>query len=260
MHQMTYPEGLYIIPSDANFDIFPKCIMASGTCRARHYDLAWLILTHADLLTHVSIIAQVMQATFLLAHLKALNKGITEVKATSDRGLYQHLLDPSSLRITVDSHSSLENFMDQGTKFGYLILLTDDTERANCLQNASYICCRVVRLVLAGEKYAFVHSLDMAHVLQHYLEIMLRRTVSLTIIKNSESSFKMMVKSSKTTEGRVMIDIKVAREAYAKQEYTNVGWTQSENNPADGLKASKRRTLLEAILDSEKQHEHVENV
>ena len=67
---------------------------------------------------------------------------------------------------------------------------------------------------------------------------------------DSESLFKVIVKSTTTTEKRLMIDIKAGREAYDASEISDVGWVSSNDNPADGLTKEKRCSLLEKLLDS----------
>lgn len=53
-----------------------------------------------------------------------------------------------------------------------------------------------------------------------------------------------IVKSSTTPETRLMVDFKVSREAYEKNEITNVGSTHSEKNTADSLTKMKACILL----------------
>lgn len=49
----------------------------------------------------------------------------------------------------------------------------------------------------------------------------------------SLSIFKVIVKSTITTEKRILIDIRAAREAYERWEICDVGWFLSEDNIAD---------------------------
>lgn len=50
-----------------------------------------------------------------------------------------------------------------------------------------------------------------------------------------QSLFNVIVKSTTTTEKRLMIDIHAVREAYDWREVGNVGWIKSIDNLADGL-------------------------
>lgn len=64
---------------------------------------------------------------------------------------------------------------------------------------------------------------------------MISRLLELTMLTDSLSPFKVLLKASTTTEKGLMIDIRAAREAYEKFEVRNVGCVRSEDNLADGL-------------------------
>lgn len=55
------------------------------------------------------------------------------------------------------------------------------------------------------------------------------------MITYSELLFKVIVKSSITTENRLMVDIRDARVAYERGDISDVGWIRSPSNVADGL-------------------------
>lgn len=67
------------------------------------------------------------------------------------------------------------------------------------------------------------------------IENMAGRRVPLTILTDSESLLKLIVKSSVTTEKRLMVNVRAAREAYERGDIRNVGWIRSPDNMADGL-------------------------
>lgn len=80
--------------------------------------------------------------------------------------------------------------------------------------------------------------------LRYYIEKMVGRRVPLTMLTDSESLFKLIVKSSVTTENRLMVDMRAAREAYERGNISIVGWIWSPDNIADGLnKVSKCKAL-----------------
>lgn len=65
--------------------------------------------------------------------------------------------------------------------------------------------------------------------------MIIKCTILLTILTDSDSLFKTFVKSSTTSEHRLMIKFRAACEAFHRDEITTIGWVRSENNIADGL-------------------------
>lgn len=56
--------------------------------------------------------------------------------------------------------------------------------------------------------------------------------------------------STVTTEEGLMIDIKSTREAYNCNEITNISWTRTNRNIADGLTKLEKCDCLEDLLDT----------
>ncbi len=52
---------------------------------------------------------------------------------------------------------------------------------------------------------------------------------------DSKHLFDVITTGSYTTEKRLMVEIKATREAYNKNEISNVGWVPGTFNPADEL-------------------------
>lgn len=105
------------------------------------------------------------------------------------------------------------------------------------------------RSVMGAEVLAFADGFDYAYLLRHDLQSVIGHSLPLAILTDSESLFKTIVKSTTTTEKRLMIDIREAREAYGKQEISDVGWIRSEDNPADGLTKPAPCAALERLMD-----------
>lgn len=78
--------------------------------------------------------------------------------------------------------SSFANNRDLSTKMGFIIMLEDDTGRANVLHYSSYKSKRVVRSVLECEIYAFEDGFETAHMLRHDMEAMIGRRIPLTMV------------------------------------------------------------------------------
>lgn len=148
------------------------------------------------------------------------------------------------------SDSDFANFDDIETQFGLIIFLSDDTGNANWLIYLSYKCLCVVLSVLAGEIYAFSDLFDAVYVIKHDQQVIFNHHISLAILKDLESLFKVIVKSNVTTEKRLIINIKATREAYGRHEITNIGWIRMKYNVADGLTKLGRCEILEELIDS----------
>lgn len=70
--------------------------------------------------------------------------------------------------------------------------------------------------MLAAETHAFADDLDFASIMRHDLDITTGKYVPITILTDSKCLFDMIAKETTTTERRLMIETKSAREAYEK--------------------------------------------
>lgn len=113
--------------------------------------------------------------------------------------------------------------MDLSTLFRYIILLCDDSEKANVLHYSSYKSKRIVRSVLGGEVHAFADAYDATFTIRNDLKRLLKRDSKLTVLTDSMSLFKVVINSSTMTEARLMIDIPAAREAYEANVTDHIG-------------------------------------
>ena len=240
MHQERYCMRLQLLPKDCTFADF----------RSRRQELAWLNHTRPDLSAAVNLLAQVTENMFTREHVTKLNSVIKRAQEHPKRGIRQQKLDRGSLTLKVFTDSSFANNPLFKSQLGYIILLTDASGRANILHFSSYKSMRIVCSILGGEVYAFADGFDFAFMLRHDLQEIMGQTIPMSMFTDSESLFKVIVKSTTTTGKRLMIDIQAAREAYDQSEISDVGWIVSEDNPADGLSKPKRCELLESILDS----------
>lgn len=103
---------------------------------------------------------------------------------------------------------------------------------------------------MGAEVLAFADGFDYGYLLRHDLQRIVRNDIPLAMLTNSDSLFKTIVKSTTTTEKRLMIDIEAARKAHSKQEISDVGWIRSEDNPAHGLTKPTPCPALEKLLDT----------
>ena len=240
MHQEPHAKKLKNLEENCTFDDF----------RSRRHELAWLTHTRPDVAAVANMMSQVTINCFQKKHVRTINSCISEVNQTPQRGLLQHKLDSDSLCMVCYTYSSFANNEDNSTQLGYCIILTDKTGRANWLHYSSYKSKRVVRSVLGGETHAFADGFDTSYLMCHDLSTVMGKKMELTMVTDSMSLFKVIVNASTTTEKRLMIDIRAAREAYEKHEIEHLGWVKSERNIADGLTKLGRCNALEELLNT----------
>lgn len=84
--------------------------------------------------------------------------------------------------------------------------------------------------------------------IRHDLEDMFKKRIPITVLTDSDSLFRIIIKDSVTTEKLLMIDMKAARGDYHKQDFRAVRWIFSTQNLANGLtKFDKRRPLVDCL-------------
>ena len=89
--------------------------------------------------------------------------------------------------------------------------------------------------VLGAETFALADACDAAIVLQHELKGILKRTLKIRILTDSDTLFKVVIRNAATTEKRLMIDVKAAREAYNQGIIEDVMWIRRDYNLADAM-------------------------
>ncbi len=223
LNQSEYIQRLTILPEDCTFH----------DLRSMRAKLAWITHTRPDISCAVNMAAQVTEATMSMDHTKALNKVIKHLRKTPRQSLVYPKLDLQSLKLKVYADSSFANNADYTSQLGYIVLLTDKTNTCHVLHYSSHKSRRVTRSVLGGEVYAFADAFDRAYIIKREFQNMLGKSIPLTMFTDSKSLFDVITKCSITTEKRLMIDIKSVREAYDRQEGSDVGFLRSEFNAAD---------------------------
>ena len=93
---------------------------------------------------------------------------------------------------------------------------------------------------------------DAAIVIQHDMEKMLKRKFKIKLLTDSETVFKVVIRNASTTERRLMIDIKAAREAYNEGTINDVIWIRRDYNLADAMTKYKIQPQLVEFLQTGK--------
>jgi hypothetical protein len=196
--------------------------------------------------------AQSTESTFSSDDIISLNKRLQWQITNQTRGLRYVKLDQSSLQLVVFTDSSFANNRDSSSQIGYVICLSDSTNKANILHWSSVKCKRVTRSVLAAELFAMVHGFDVGSVLKATLSQMLRKKTPIPLIlaTDSKSLYDCLVRLGTTVEKRLMVDVMALRQSYERREITEVKWVHGANNPADSMTKSKPSSALRTVIDT----------
>ncbi|KAI0996966.1 hypothetical protein K3495_g11217 [Podosphaera aphanis] len=190
--------------------------------------------------------------------IKFLNEFLLWQKENAQRGLKFVQLDINTIRVVVLTDSSFANNEDYSSQIGYVILLVDDSHRANLIHWSSIKCQRMTRSVLAGELYALVNGFDLGSVIKTTAENALRpwhpEPIPLVICTDSQSLYDCLVKLGTTNEKRLMIDIMCLQQAYERREITEIIWIPGDKNPADAMTKEKEKCskALRNLVDENK--------
>ena len=104
--------------------------------------------------------------------------------------------------------------------------------------------------MLGAETFALADACDAAILIQHDLKSLLNRKVKIKILTDSATLFNVMVRNASTTEKRLMIDIKAAREAYNEDIIDSVTWIRRQYNLADAMTKPAINNELTKALDN----------
>lgn len=83
---------------------------------------------------------------------------------------------------------------------------------------------------------------------RHDLGAIMRHGLPLRVLTDSSSLFSVVVKSTITTEKRLMNDLHARKEAFERKDLTEIGWIRRELNFGDGLKNLKQSGPLTNFL------------
>lgn len=238
INQEGYEKTLRLIQSDASLDQF----------RSYRAMLAWMSHTRPDLCCVITKAAQVTLETFGRDKLNDLNGALLKAKRTKDTCLSYGELDKESLHLRVYTDASFAGNDDLSSQLGFITLLCDKDDNTHILEYSSRKSKRVVRSILGGEVYAFADGFDRAFMIRHDLQMIYNMEIPLHILTDSLQMVDVITKASSKTERRLMIDIAAAREAYNREEISNVGLVSSDDNIADALTKENSNDALDKLI------------
>uniref|UniRef100_A0A093UWB3 Transposon Ty2-OR1 Gag-Pol polyprotein n=1 Tax=Talaromyces marneffei PM1 TaxID=1077442 RepID=A0A093UWB3_TALMA len=185
---------------------------------------------------------------------KVLNKRLQWQIDNPTRGLRFVKIDLRTAQLYAFVDASFANNKDSSSQIGHVIVLADAQNNANILHWSSTKCKRVARSVLASETYAMANGFDVAAVIKSTLTQLLHLSepIPLVLCTDSKSLYECLVKLGTTREKRLMIDLMCLRQAYERQEITEVRWINGNTNPADAMTKSKPCRALQELIDMNK--------
>lgn len=84
---------------------------------------------------------------------------------------------------------------------------------------------------------------------------MLKKTLKIQILTDSETLFYVIVRNASTTERRLMIDVQAAREAYNDGIIDDIIWIERKYNLADAMTEKEvMPEFVEKTLETNKLH------
>ena len=116
-------------------------------------------------------------------------------------------LDTKTLRLLVFTDASFANNEDLSSQIGYVLALTNATNKVNIVHWSSVKCKRVTRSVLASELYSTVHSFDISIAVKTMLDKILQINLPVILCINSKSLYDCLVQLGTTQEKQLMIDV-----------------------------------------------------
>ena len=95
---------------------------------------------------------------------------------------------------------------------------------------------------------AFADAFDISYSIKYDLQMIAKQYIPLNMYTDNLSLFNIITRSSKTTEKRLMINLRSVKQCYQNQELDNVVHVRTKFNPADAFKKVKRNNVLEKSL------------
>lgn len=178
------------------------------------------------------------------SHRKLVRKAIKRLKGSGNLAIEREKLDKSTLRICAYSDAGFATNRDESSQVGYVVLLTDKTNRVSILHWNSSKCVRVTRSVLGAELCAFCDAMDFATAIRRTIESILGKEIPLYMHADSKSLFDTITKRSQISEKRLLIDLATLRDAYRRHEMSNIGFMRAEHNIADPLTKDVDKPIL----------------
>ena len=201
-----------------------------------------------DLTIFFSKAAQVTEPESKDLDFENLNKIIDRCQATASQGLKYVPMNASGTRLATFVDGSFTDNKDLSSQLGYITAIMDDNDNANIIHYSSAKSKRITRSVLAAKLSAMAAEFDIAAATRPTISKIVGSEVPLVICTDSKSLYNALVTINTTTEKRLLIDLKVNREAYEMKEVAEICWIPTDQNPADGLTKERPNQALSRMI------------
>ena len=184
--------------------------------RSLRAQLSWDTHSRPDITCSIAQAAQVTEDLFnsdCTKHCKGLNSVVKHLLNTTDQVLKFPKLDNKRLRLQVYSDASYGNNFDRSSQLGYIIFLADSNGNCQPLFWSSHKSKLVSRSVLGCETMASADAFDMAFAMKNNLRRMTSLDIPIMMLTDSLSLFDVITKAKITSEKRLIIDVKVVKDA-----------------------------------------------
>ena len=111
---------------------------------------------------------------------------------------------------------------------------------------------------MGAEKFGLVNACDAAIIIQHDLSHILKKTLKIVVLTDSETLFNVIIRNGPTSEKRLMIDIKCAGEAYNTNIIEDIIWIRRNFNIGDAITKAAVSNELVKTLRTGKIHFEIE--
>lgn len=154
------------------------------------------------------------EKNFLPSNVKYLHKGMSCPNNSKDISLaFPPPISWYRLHLKAFADYLLQKDGDVNSQLGYILLLCD-TFKSHIIQYISKKSKIIVRSVLSREAYAFANAFDCNFSIEHDVDHMTSRIISLQIFTDSKPLFDVITKCSNTEWKRLMIDTQNLRKGY----------------------------------------------
>ena len=213
--------------------------------------LAWLAPTFPDCCYQISALAQITESTYKSTpktFITQINRA-TNYTRSHPVAITFHQLDKATIKILGYADASFSNNLDLSSQLGFIILLSDKTDKIIPIVFKSYKSKRFCRSAMAAEVIAFSDLFDAAFTIKHDISLLLGQDVQLQLFTDNKSLFDVISKGSRTSERRLMLDVAAAREGFKVGDISNIGLVRSERNIADGLTKHMAQATLRNLIE-----------
>lgn len=175
---------------------------------------------------------------------------------TRDIALRLPIFDPKSLRFLCYAGSGYKTADDdEFSQIGSIIVLADKSGKCAIITFSYRKSRRLATHKTTAEGIAIGTGFGASFAIQTDLSMALQAKIPIMMITDSRILFDIITRRRTSTEKRLIIDLKIPREAYAAREIRKIAFIAREDNPADSLtKLKSNKALIQLIRDGRIQH------